>query len=115
MYNAAAAVLLNELLKGAISLSIAFRNAVLAASSTRGGDYSRVPTDDEFESRRRSGPSGGGGAVDLARAKFAATKMLGEVFSSDCWKLSIPACLYVIQNNVRPALSLPVSPSRRSR
>ncbi|GAA5835475.1 hypothetical protein JCM9279_004552 [Rhodotorula babjevae] len=104
MYNAAAAVLLNELLKGAISLSIAFRNALLAASSSRGGDYSRVPTDDEFESRRRSGPSGGvggGGGADLARAKFAATKMLGEVFSGDCWKLSIPACLYVIQNNLQ--------------
>ncbi|GAA5929360.1 hypothetical protein JCM3775_002320 [Rhodotorula graminis] len=100
MYNAAAAVLLNELLKGAISLSIAYRNAVLAASSTRGGDYSRIPTDDEFEGRRRSGPGGGGG-IDLARAKFAATKMLGEVFSSDCWKLSIPACLYVIQNNLQ--------------
>ncbi|GAA5911738.1 hypothetical protein JCM8208_005583 [Rhodotorula glutinis] len=100
MYNAAAAVLLNELLKGAISLSIAYRNAVLAASSTRGGDYSRIPTDDEFEGRRRIG-TGGGGGIDLARAKFAATKMLGEVFSSDCWKLSIPACLYVIQNNLQ--------------
>lgn len=110
MYNAAAAVLLNELLKGSISLAIAFRNAVLATSDPRSGDYARLATDDDLDGRRRGVPGGGGS--DLGRAKYAGAKMLREVFSGDCWKLSIPACLYVIQNNVR---SRRVSACRRPR
>jgi UDP-sugar transporter A1/2/3 len=34
-----------------------------------------------------------------------------HVCSSDCWKLSIPACLYVVQNNVRELRSPLVRPS----
>ncbi|KII88411.1 hypothetical protein PLICRDRAFT_110757 [Plicaturopsis crispa FD-325 SS-3] len=55
-YSAATAVLMNELLKGSISLAIAF-------------------------TRIEPFPM--------------------EVFSADCWKLSIPAILYVIQNNLQ--------------
>ncbi|BGP46178.1 hypothetical protein JCM10450v2_002018 [Rhodotorula kratochvilovae] len=97
MYSAASAVLLNELLKGAISLSIAFRNAVLAAGS-RSGDYSRLETSDDSD-RRRGG--GQGEAWSIEQIKAGGSKMVSEVFSSDCWKLSIPACLYVIQNNLQ--------------
>ncbi|BGO89733.1 hypothetical protein NBRC10512_004388 [Rhodotorula toruloides] len=97
MYSAASAVLLNELLKGAISLSIAFRNAVKAAPSS-GNDYSRLETADEHE--RRRGPVHGE-AVSVERIQAGGRKMWREVFSSDCWKLSIPACLYVVQNNLQ--------------
>ncbi|KAF8578235.1 hypothetical protein K439DRAFT_1395723 [Ramaria rubella] len=62
-YSAASAVLLNELLKGSISLVIAVRRL----------EPNRTPW-------RR-----------IAR----------DIFSPDCWKLSIPAILYVVQNNLQ--------------
>ncbi|GAA5890337.1 hypothetical protein JCM6882_008799 [Rhodosporidiobolus microsporus] len=103
MYSAASAVLLNELLKGAISLSIAFRNAVHAAhspsSALERGEYAKLDLD---EKRRDGGGLGAGDSVwnadSIARG---GKKMLTDVFSSDSWKLSIPACLYVIQNNLQ--------------
>ncbi|GAA6048898.1 hypothetical protein JCM3770_007110 [Rhodotorula araucariae] len=97
MYSAASAVLLNELLKGAISLTIAFRNAVLAAGS-RSGEYSRLEMGDESERRRIAGYNEAWGVEQL---KAGGRKMFSEVFSNDCWKLSIPACLYVVQNNLQ--------------
>ena len=66
-YSAASAVLLNELLKGTISLAIAI---------------SRVEP-----------PRG----IQPSRAR----RIARDVFSPDCWKLSIPAILYVIQNNLQ--------------
>ncbi|KAI0748108.1 nucleotide-sugar transporter-domain-containing protein [Daedaleopsis nitida] len=63
-YSAASAVLLVELLKGFISLSIAFM---------------------------RLDPNGTSGSLWSPR----------EVFRPDCWKLSVPAILYVIQNNLQ--------------
>lgn len=33
--------------------------------------------------------------------RLSAEQAVLLVYSSDCWKLSIPACLYVVQNNVR--------------
>ncbi|GJN88433.1 hypothetical protein Rhopal_001399-T1 [Rhodotorula paludigena] len=95
MYSAASAVLLNELLKGAISLSIAFRNSVVATA--RPGDYARIPSTDDDERKRAL--QGTAWSPETIRAGGA--KMLREVFSRDCWKLSIPACLYVIQNNLQ--------------
>ncbi|KAG6332535.1 hypothetical protein ID866_6554 [Astraeus odoratus] len=85
-YSAPTAVLLNELLKGAISLAIAFsridRSAPYAPDTPQLG---------------------------IAPARFwhssrvlMRIRRLGrEVFSPDCWKLSIPAILYVIQNNLQ--------------
>ncbi|KIJ69314.1 hypothetical protein HYDPIDRAFT_80759 [Hydnomerulius pinastri MD-312] len=67
-YSAPTAVLLNELLKGAISLAIAFTN------------------------------------IDRSTSYTSDTPQLGittGLFSPDCWKLSIPAILYVIQNNLQ--------------
>lgn len=40
-------------------------------------------------------------------AKLICLSRNPPVRSSDCWKLSIPACLYVVQNNVSVIL-LPV-------
>lgn len=117
-------MLLNELLKGAISLSIAFRNAVAGTANAAGRSYAKLEggEDDHY----RKGVANGN-AWDLERIQAGGRKLLSEVFryvlpslrppvacmkwskaesapyshSQDCWKLSIPACLYVIQNNVR--------------
>ncbi|GAA5957653.1 hypothetical protein JCM3765_001468 [Sporobolomyces pararoseus] len=101
MYSAASAVLLNELLKGAISLSIAFRNAVHANPSTAGpgGDYVALPSKDELEDGRKT--INGDNVWNSTRMQLAGRRLFGEIFSNDCWKLSIPACLYVIQNNLQ--------------
>ncbi|KAH9946125.1 nucleotide-sugar transporter-domain-containing protein [Epithele typhae] len=78
-YSAASAVLLTELLKGFISLTVAFVRL----------DY--------------CSPAGvSTGSVWNPRVLFYRFRRLGkEVFRPDCWKLSIPAILYVIQNNLQ--------------
>ena len=74
-YSAASAVLLTELLKGFISLSVAFM---------------------------RLDPNGASGSLWSPRVLLYRFRRLGkEVFRPDCWKLSIPAILYVIQNNLQ--------------
>ncbi|KAJ7446831.1 nucleotide-sugar transporter [Mycena galericulata] len=76
-YSPATAVLMNEILKGSISLVIAF---------------SRVDTPSPDIAGQTTSP----------RALMSRVKRLaGDVFSQDCWKLSIPAILYVIQNNLQ--------------
>ncbi|KAF8969617.1 nucleotide-sugar transporter-domain-containing protein, partial [Flammula alnicola] len=79
-YSPASAVLLNELLKGSISFVIAlFRSPVLHQHPlTR-----RKPINTPF----------------LWWTAFA--DLCGEIFSPDCWKLSIPAILYVVQNSLQ--------------
>ncbi|GAA5865965.1 hypothetical protein JCM8547_002899 [Rhodosporidiobolus lusitaniae] len=108
MYSAASAVLLNELLKGAISLSIAFRNAVHAAAQAAGssalerGEYAQLERNESHGKRRAGGLGPAGESLwSVQSVERGGRKMLREVFSSDCWKLSIPACLYVIQNNLQ--------------
>ncbi|KDQ61187.1 hypothetical protein JAAARDRAFT_124129 [Jaapia argillacea MUCL 33604] len=71
-YSPAAAVLLNEILKGSISFVIALLRV-----------YS-VPE------------------VYNSRNPFAGVwRLYREIFSADCWKLSIPAVLYVVQNSLQ--------------
>ncbi|KAF8212145.1 nucleotide-sugar transporter-domain-containing protein [Mycena galopus ATCC 62051] len=72
-YSPATAVLMNEILKGSISLLIAFCR--IDAPSTDGQATGSL----------------------VGRVK----RLAGDVFSQDCWKLSIPAILYVIQNNLQ--------------
>ncbi|KAJ7235434.1 nucleotide-sugar transporter-domain-containing protein [Mycena haematopus] len=72
-YSPATAVLMNEILKGSISLLIAFWR--IDAPSPDGEVF---------------------GAL-VGRVK----RLIGDVFSQDCWKLSIPAILYVVQNNLQ--------------
>lgn len=71
-YSAATAVLLNELLKGSISLCIAFYR--IGATQSRD-----APT-------RTS--------IPYPSFMTRCTVLARELFSSDCWKLSIPAILY---------------------
>ncbi|KZT23952.1 hypothetical protein NEOLEDRAFT_1046525, partial [Neolentinus lepideus HHB14362 ss-1] len=71
-YSPASAVLLNELLKGSISFVIAFVRICNASDAP----WSRRPL-------------------------TAANRLYREIFSPDCWKLSIPALLYVVQNSLQ--------------
>lgn len=89
-YSAAAAVLLNELLKGCISGCIALRRIdreLVAATQHRPLSHATTSTP----------------ASPILRM-FHPTRLHQlslAMFSADCWKLSIPAILYVIQNNLQ--------------
>ncbi|TFY60949.1 hypothetical protein EVG20_g7236 [Dentipellis fragilis] len=72
-YSPASAVLLNEILKGSISLVIALW---------------RISRTDER--RPFSSP-----------VSSPVRQLLRDIFSPDCWKLSIPALLYVVQNSLQ--------------
>ncbi|TFY77919.1 hypothetical protein EWM64_g6089, partial [Hericium alpestre] len=81
-YSAASAVLATELLKGFISLVIAFSR------------LDPVPPQYTIPASPTS--------IFSPRVFLARCRRLGkEVFRPDCWKLSIPAILYVIQNNLQ--------------
>ncbi|PPQ93256.1 hypothetical protein CVT25_015254 [Psilocybe cyanescens] len=83
-YSAATAVLMNEILKGTISLLIAFSRIEPSPSAYEVG---QAP----YASQR-----------PFARRLLVRLRELSrEIFSQDCWKLSIPAILYVIQNNLQ--------------
>jgi hypothetical protein len=71
-YSAATAVLMNEILKGTISLIIAFWRLDTAQTPYEHPHARTYPQ--RFATRLR--------------------KLSREVFSQDCWKLSIPAILY---------------------
>ncbi|KIJ44324.1 hypothetical protein M422DRAFT_47409 [Sphaerobolus stellatus SS14] len=93
-YSAASAVLLNELLKGFISLAIAVSRIDKPQSARKLSTYlpnGAVPLSPS--------PMTGNYAVDKWLYRFR--RVGREVFSEDCWKLAIPAILYVIQNNLQ--------------
>ena len=73
-YSPATAVFLNELLKGSISFVIAFLRIAHVSDAS---------------------------GLGLAGWFFAFRRVCREVFSPDCWKLSIPALLYVVQNSLQ--------------
>ncbi|KAI0362552.1 hypothetical protein OH77DRAFT_1442279 [Trametes cingulata] len=73
-YSPATAVLLNEMLKGSISFVIAFLRVAYASDAS---------------------------GLGFAGWFFALRRVCQEVFSPDCWKLSIPALLYVVQNSLQ--------------
>jgi UDP-sugar transporter A1/2/3 len=79
-YSPASAVLLNEILKGSISFCIA---------------YSRVSK----EASEASWSGKRGLSSHWTPSPFQ--QLLGEILSPDCWKLSIPAILYVVQNSLQ--------------
>lgn len=79
-YSPASAVLLNEFFKGAISFCMAVYNVASAPC-----DYPRY-----------SGPHS-----PIRKFASALSSVCCDIFSLDCWKLSIPAVLYVIQNSLQ--------------
>ncbi|KAF5330877.1 hypothetical protein D9619_005281 [Psilocybe cf. subviscida] len=89
-YSPATAVLMNELLKGSISFMVAFsRSPVLQHPQP---NLTRRPPH-----LRNASPFSS--SIDLYWA--AMCDLLSAIFSPDCWKLSIPAILYVIQNSLQ--------------
>ncbi|KLO10728.1 hypothetical protein SCHPADRAFT_856187 [Schizopora paradoxa] len=110
-YSAASAVFLNELLKGTISLAIAFSNIKdFPVSSDSIPPRSPMP-DSKLRFRRATlsvhSASSFSPKVILSRCR----KLWTEIFSPDCWKLSIPAILYVIQNNLQYVAASNLEPS----
>ena len=77
-YSPAAAVLLNEVLKGSISFIAAFART---SSSPKRLTIGLAPEPLSFSARLRL--------------------LFAEIFAPDCFKLSIPAILYVIQNSLQ--------------
>ena len=81
MYSAASAVLLNEILKGTISISIAFSNAVHAQSS-----YVALSPDDgrtlENEKRTNNSPEPWQQVWEMKRVMRGAEKLRKDVFRS---------------------------------
>jgi len=93
MYSAASAVLLNELLKGFISVMIALRNI--------DADIASSPTPAVYSDRdTRINPSRYSPLPSMLHSSRLRT-LLKSIFSPDCYKLAVPAILYVIQNNLQ--------------
>ncbi|KAF9227594.1 hypothetical protein BS17DRAFT_793275 [Gyrodon lividus] len=82
-YSPASAILLGEILKGSISFVIALWRA--------------KETDLQYSSRK----SFGGVVSSFFPWSAPFRQVCSEVFSADCWKLSIPAVLYVVQNSLQ--------------
>lgn len=92
-YSAASAVLLNELLKGFISLAIAVCNIDKPCQQTsRKAALGYMFT---------SSPPSFATTYNMDKWLYRFKRVGREVFSEDCWKLAIPAILYVIQNNLQ--------------
>ncbi|OAX41545.1 hypothetical protein K503DRAFT_767560 [Rhizopogon vinicolor AM-OR11-026] len=83
-YSPAAAVLLGEILKGSISFVIALWRAIDAGET-------------HWSSRR----SFTGLLLSFFPWSAPFRQVSSEIFSHDCWKLSIPAILYVVQNSLQ--------------
>jgi UDP-sugar transporter A1/2/3 len=95
-YSAATAVLLNELLKGSISILIALKRIdteMLANPATA------VLSEKDSKSLDRRTPRTSSISTVLHPTRLRS--LAKSVFSPDCYKLAIPAILYVIQNNLQ--------------
>ncbi|KAF8623538.1 hypothetical protein AX15_006314 [Amanita polypyramis BW_CC] len=85
-YSAATAVLMNEILKGLISFTIAFARIdpfIYAHDSAQAPYYALVSR------------------WSLRALSSRLRRLVKDIFGPDCWKLSIPAILYVVQNNLQ--------------
>lgn len=100
-------MLVTECLKGLISLAIAFYTAL--RNPQLGARYELVVAPEEADDEKAGAHEDELGPLAQARSQnvFAVPNLIratrhvqSEIFSGDCWKLSVPACLYVIQNNV---------------
>lgn len=83
-YSPAAAVLLGEILKGSISFVIALWRTI-----------------DAGETHWSSRKSFGGLVQSFFPWSAPFRQVCSDIFSHDCWKLSIPAILYVVQNSLQ--------------
>ncbi|KAG8804527.1 hypothetical protein FRC17_005950 [Serendipita sp. 399] len=95
VYSASAAVLMNEILKGVISFTIAFFRT--RSPNTANQAYEPLPATPihNLSFPQESGFTGPPTFLPRLRT------LLGQIASKDSWKLSIPALLYVLQNNLQ--------------
>jgi len=120
-YSAASAVLLNELLKGSISLLIALKRvdnvmtkeeSHLRSPVVKSRAGTPIMTSSNQQNHYTGNSLGGhpsrpgqtesmGKYVQAYLKRDRWRRLRKEIFSPDCWKLSIPAILYVIQNNLQ--------------
>lgn len=111
VYSAPVAVLLSEILKSIISFSIALFNSTRSSLQPRLPGSPHHPADpavyhdrlksETYHHSYRPLPSTHS-TPQLASIIITQIKLnLSAIFSRDCWKLSIPAILYVIQNNLQ--------------
>lgn len=77
MYSAASAVLLNECLKGTISISIAFYNTLLA---TPGSGYAPLSLEDRSDEEKAERPKRWDELMTASRIRKAGAKLRKEVF-----------------------------------
>lgn len=77
MYSAASAVLLNECLKGTISISIAFYNTLLA---TPGSGYAPLSPEDRSDEEKAERPKRWDELMTVSRFRKAGAKLRKEVF-----------------------------------
>lgn len=98
-YSPASAVLLSELLKGSISFIIALvHSPVLSPDHPQHHLHTHHHHYPSSSSTRHRKPS----FFDICYLwSVAFCDLCAEIFSHDCWKLSIPAILYVVQNSLQ--------------
>ena len=96
-YSPASAVLLSEVLKGSISFIIALiHSPVLSLDHPQ--HYLHIRHHPSSSSTRHRKPS----FFDICYLwSVAFCDLCAEIFSPDCWKFSIPAILYVVQNSLQ--------------
>ncbi|ORY32920.1 nucleotide-sugar transporter-domain-containing protein [Naematelia encephala] len=95
-YSAASAVLLNELLKGIISVIVALRHIDQEMSQATPSYVSPLSEKETKILHQIPSPS--------FTSWFQASRLRNlsnQVLSPDCYKLAVPAILYVIQNNLQ--------------
>ena len=98
-YSPASAVLLSELLKGSISFIIALiHSPVFSPDHPQHYIHIRHYHHPSSSSTRHWKPS----FFDICYLwSVAFCDLCAEIFSPDCWKFSIPAILYVVQNSLQ--------------
>jgi solute carrier family 35 (UDP-sugar transporter), member A1/2/3 len=94
VYSAASAVLLVEVLKCGISFAIAFMRTKPPPTVGRGYDFLPASPTSPMDTRPPPNPQSGNYQLRLQ-------SLISEIGSADAWKLSIPALLYVLQNNLQ--------------
>ena len=112
-YNPASAVLLTEILKASISLYTAYKRTDDNTLNTNREDHlsplfpkkkksflGNLPVKSSSTSNKRRISLSLKDDLRPSETKLKAKILAAQVFSRDSWKLSIPAILYVIQNNL---------------
>lgn len=98
-YSAATAVLLNELLKGSVSVLIALRKIDADLASSTSGQQPAVYS--EKDPKPRSPQRSTFAAIPPIFHPTRLRVLSRAIFSPDCYKLAVPAILYVVQNNLQ--------------